>query len=174
MNSVHLTAPVLETDRLILRAPQMSDFDGFWSFMQTKRSEFVRPPEIDRALAWRAFAHVAGMWVLRGYGTFIIEERETGVPIGMTGPWHPIHWPEREIGWALWTEPVEGEGIAFEAASATLNYVFSELRWDTATSYIHPDNSRSIALAERLKAVVDKTAEPPDEEPTLVYRHTRS
>jgi len=100
MDSVHLTAPVLETDRLILRAPQMSDFDKFLSFMLTERSKFVRPPEIDKTLAWRAFAHVTGMWVLRGYGTFIIEERDSGEPIGMTGPWHPIYWPEREIGCA--------------------------------------------------------------------------
>ena len=174
MESVHLTAPVLETDRLILRAPQMSDFDGFWSFMQTGRSKYVRPPEIDKTLAWRAFAHVTGMWVLRGYGTFIIEERSSGEPVGMTGPWHPIYWPEREIGWAVWRESAEGEGIAFEAAGATLDYVFSHLKWDTATSYIHPDNTRSIALAERLNAVVDKAATPPDNEPTRVYRDNGS
>ena len=172
MDSVHLAAPVLETDRLILRAPQMSDFDGFLSFMQTDRSKFVRPPEIDKVLAWRAFAHVTGMWVLRGYGTFIIEERSSGEPIGMTGPWHPIYWPEREIGWAIWKEKAEGEGIAFEAASASLSHAFTHLKWDTAVSYINPDNTRSIALAERLNAVVDKNAELPDDGPTIVYRHS--
>ena len=136
MNSVHLTSPVLETDRLILRAPCMADFDHFLLFMGTERSKFVRPPEIDKELAWRAFAHVTGMWVLRGYGTFIIEERESGNPVGMTGPWHPIHWPEREIGWALWTESTEGESIAFEAAGATLNYVFKHLNWDLSLIHI--------------------------------------
>ena len=138
MSNVQLKAPVLETDRLILRAPQMSDFDGFWSFMQTGRSKYVRPPEIDKTLAWRAFAHVTGMWVLRGYGTFIIEERSSGEPVGMTGPWHPIYWPEREIGWAVWRESAEGEGIAFEAAGATLDYVFSHLKWDTCLLYTSP------------------------------------
>ena len=173
MNSVSLTSPVLETDRLILRAPEMADFEKFLAFMETDRSKFVRPPEIDKVLAWRAFAHVAGMWVLRGYGTFIIEERDSGNAIGMTGPWHPVYWPEREIGWAVWTEAAEGSGFAFEAATAALDYVFTHLKWDTAVSYIHPDNTRSLALAERLNAVPDKNAEPPDEEPTIVYRHTR-
>jgi len=174
MSNVQLKAPVLETDRLILRAPQMTDFDPFLSFMQQDRSKFVRGVEIDNVLGWRAFAHVTGMWVLRGYGTFIIEERASGKPLGMAGPWHPIYWPEREIGWSLWAEADEGKGIAFEAASATLNYAFSELKWDTAVSYIHPDNSRSRELAERLNAVVDKNAELPDEEPAIVYRHARS
>ncbi|BBU58844.1 hypothetical protein KU6B_51090 [Mameliella alba] len=47
--------------------------------------------------------------------------------------------------------------------------------WSTLVSYIHPDNTRSRALAERLGAVHDPNAQLPEGETaqeTLVYRHS--
>ena len=64
--------PVLETPRLILRELQVADFEPLMEFMTDARSRFVRPGEVDRLAAWRAFGHVVGHWVLRGFGMWAI------------------------------------------------------------------------------------------------------
>ena len=112
-------------------------------------------------------------WVARGYGSFVITLKGSDTAVGLTGPWHPIEWPEREIGWTLWTDEAEGRGIAFEAASAARDHAFRDLGWDTAVSYIDVGNARSIALAERLGARLDPDAAFPGDPPCLVYRHRR-
>ncbi len=163
--------PVLETERLILRAPQGSDFDGWTAFATSERSRFIGGPH-DRAVAWRAWGHVIGHWAMRGYGMFVLADRTApDAPLGMAGPWYPEGWPEREVGWTLWTDGAEGKGLAREAAKAALCYVFDTLGWDTAVSYIRPENARSIALAERLGARRDRGASCPDGKSCLVYRH---
>lgn len=171
---IHLAnTPVLTTDRLILRAPGPQDWPQALAFFQAPRSAFVRNRQpLDEGKAWRAFCHIVGSWVARGYGSFVITAKGDDTALGLTGPWHPIDWPEREIGWTLWSDAVEGKGIAFEAAQAAIAHAFGPLGWETAVSYIDPDNARSIALAERLGAVRDDAAPHPDpDEPCLVYRH---
>lgn len=164
------STPVLETERLVLRAPVATDWPHWRAFMASDRSSFIRPDDLDEAKAWRAMGHLVGMWVLRGYGLFIIEAKGDPTPLGMCGPWHPIDWPEPELAWSLWSPAAEGRGIMFEAATAAHLHVFETLGWPTAVSYIDPGNARSIALAERLGAVRDDAAarlDPAD----LVYRH---
>jgi RimJ/RimL family protein N-acetyltransferase len=89
----------------------------------------------------------------------------------MAGPWYPASWPEKEIGWSLWSAEAEGKGIAFEAAQAARGFAYDVLEWDTAVSYIASDNARSIALAERLGARRDDAAAHPGNTPCHVYRH---
>lgn len=170
----------IETERLILRAPQLSDFDTIAAFLADDRSKTIGAGNMDRTEAWKVFSRIAGMWFLRGYGLFIVEEKATGKPVAGIGPWFPITWPERELGWSVWTAEAEGKGIAFEAASVARDYAFEVLGWDTAVSYIDASNTRSAALAKRLGAVIDPDAAYPgfgtqgdeDEEPCLVFRHT--
>ena len=170
----------IETERLILRAPQLSDFETIEAFLADKRSETLGAGNLDRTEAWKVFSRIAGMWFLRGYGIFVVEDKATGKPLGSIGPWYPITWPEKEIGWSIWSAEAEGKGIAFEAAQAARDYAFNTLGWETAVSYIDASNTRSRALAERLGAVLDPDADYPgkcteadDEEPCLVYRHSK-
>jgi RimJ/RimL family protein N-acetyltransferase len=161
--------PVIETARLILRAPSPADWPHWRSFAASERARFVGGP-LDEGRAWRAFGHVAGMWALLGFGSFIFEPRGGGEPLGMAGPWRPADWPEAEIGWTIWSEFAEGRGYAFEAAAAARDFAFTTLGWSTAVSYIDPENVRSIRLAERLGARADPDATPVSPE-CLVYRH---
>lgn len=163
--------PTLHTARLTLRAPQASDWDAFGLFMHSDRSRFIRSVAIDDGKIWRAFGHVIGMWVLRGYGSFVYTLKDSDTALGLAGPWHPIDWPEPEIGWTVWDLASEGKGIVYEAAHAARAYAYDTLGWKTAVSYIDPDNARSIALANRLGAVRDKAAAYPGDDLCLVYRH---
>mgnify|MGYP002633195324 CR=1 FL=1 len=165
--------PTLTTERLTLRAPIAADWPAFRAFAMSDRALYSFGI-VDEAKSWRAFCHVAGMWVMRGHGLFILCLKGTDHPLGACGPWHPADWPEREIGWSLWSAEAEGRGYALEAAAAARAHAFGTLGWDTAVSYIHPDNARSIALARRLGATEDPAATTPHpDEPTLVFRHQR-
>ena len=163
--------PVLETARLILRAPQAGDVAPGMAFLQSDRARFVGGP-VPADKAWRAMGHVIGHWVMRGWGLFIVTRKDTGAPVGTAGPWRPEGWPEAEIGWTVWRDADEGRGYAAEAARAAIGHAFGALGWETAVSYIDPDNARSIALADRLGAVHDPAAAAP-EPGTLVFRHPR-
>lgn len=174
MTTVLPHIPTLETERLVLRGPRMGDVPHWCAFMASERAAFVGGPGLEEGKAWRAFAHVAGMWMLRGYGTFVFALKDSpDQPLGMTGPWHPIDWPEAELGWTVWSEEAEGKGYAYEAACEGRRYAYQDLGWKTAASYIDPANARSIALAERMGCVLDADAGQPDfdGEQVLVYRH---
>lgn len=163
--------PVLETERLVLRAPAARDWEYFNAFLASDRGRFVRSGDYSEEQSWRAFGHVIGHWVLRGFGTFIFTLKDNDRALGMCGPWRPVGWPENELGWAVWAPEAEGHGFAHEAALAARDHAFDVLGWDTAVSYIAPDNARSIALAKRLGAAPDAEAAFPGAGPCLVYRH---
>ena len=147
-----IDTPVLRTERLILRAPRAADEPAWTAFVQDERSRFIGGP-LTAGRGWRTFASLIGHWLMRGTGCFVLQLKDDPAPLGQVGPWFPGDWPEREVGWTLWTPEAEGKGYATEAARAVLAHVFRDLGWPTAVSYIDPDNSRSIAVAERLGAV---------------------
>lgn len=166
--------PVLETERLILRAPQAGDWPHWRDMIMSDRSKFIRDGDPTPGKAWRSFGHVIGHWVLRGWGLFVFTLKTDNTALGMTGPWYPEGWAEKELGWSVWSAETEGKGFVTEAATAARAHAFGVLGWDTAVSYIHQDNARSIAVAERLGATLDKNAAVPSGEEwdgTLVYRH---
>lgn len=164
--------PVLETERLMLRAPAACDWPAFDAFLSSPRADFIRSAGYDPQQTWRAFGHVIGHWVLRGFGNFVFTLKGSERALGMTGPWFPAGWPEQEIGWTVWDADSEGKGLCFEAAQAARTYAYRTLGWTTAVSYVAPENRRSAALAERLGARIDpEAAHPAGDKPCLVYRH---
>ena len=165
--------PVLQTERLTLRAPQASDFEAFAPFCMSDRARFVGGgADKDIGHAWRVLAILSGHWHLCGFGTFVLTDRTTGQPMGSAGPWFPGDWPEEELGWTLWTAEAEGRGYAGEAVMELRRHAFGDLGWSTAVSYIDPRNDRSRALARRLGCVRDDTAPRPERDPALeVWRH---
>lgn len=146
--------PELRTERLILRAPRTADFDVFADYAGSERSRYTGGPQT-RELAWRAFCHITGHWVHRGFGPFVVEAG--GEALGTVGPFHPVGWPEPEIAWTMWRPAAEGRGYAHEAAQAARRFAYDSLGWTTAISMIDPDNTRSQALARRLGCVPDGT-----------------
>lgn len=173
MTRLVLDIASIRTERLILRAPGGADWPHWRDFHLSGRAQYIGGgPKTKASESWRAFGHVIGHWVMRGWGSFVFALKGDDRPLGMTGPWFPEGWPEREIGWTVWSPDAEGHGYAFEAAEAARTHAFETLGWDTAVSYIDPDNARSIALAERLGTRRDDAAPTPEfDGPCLVYRH---
>jgi RimJ/RimL family protein N-acetyltransferase len=162
--------PVLTTGRLTLRAPRAEDFEAIAAFLASDRARYVGGPR-SRFEAWRALAATLGHWELRGYGMWGVEVTATGAYVGQIGLYNPEGWIAREIGWWIAAPEHEGKGFAFEAAVAARRYAFRIAGWREAFSVIHPENHRSIRLAERLGAVLDREDTVHEGEPVLVYRH---
>jgi RimJ/RimL family protein N-acetyltransferase len=142
--------PILETDRLVLRAPVQADFDAGWAeFHQDEASMRYLGGPMPRSVAWRMLAQTVGMWSLRGFGQFSAIEKATGRWVGRVGPWEPEGWPEREVGWLL-HRSAWGKGYATEAARACLGFVFGDLGWPRVGHMIHVDNQGSKAVAARV------------------------
>ncbi|MBF9035387.1 GNAT family N-acetyltransferase [Rhodobacterales bacterium HKCCE2091] len=149
--------PTLTTERLTMRAPRLSDFDTYAEFRASDRASFVGGPNTRRE-AWQQICAIAGQWALRGYGRWLVADRETDAPLGVVGIHHPEEWPEAEIGWSMFAAG-EGRGLAQEAALASRRYAYETLGRTTIISLIDPANTRSVALGRRMGCRPDGTFE---------------
>ncbi|RVT85812.1 N-acetyltransferase [Rhodobacteraceae bacterium CCMM004] len=160
--------PTFETARLRLRAPRWDDFDTYVAFLASPRSEGVGGP-YTRDEAFPRFCTLIGHWHMRGYGRWLVADRETDAPLGIVGPMFPEGWPEPEIAWSVF-DGAEGRGIAHEAALFARAYAYDVLGWATVISCTAPGNTRSEALARRMGAVHDGVCQHPHG-PLTVWRH---
>lgn len=140
------------TPRLILRPPSAADMDAWAAFHADGETMRFLGGTQARSEAWRALCAMAGAWTIRGFAMFSMIRRDTGAWVGRTGPWRPDDWPGNEIGWGVARE-YAGQGYAYEAAAASLDYAFDVLGWDNVIHCIAPDNIPSQKLAQRLGSV---------------------
>ncbi len=158
--TIDFRIPEIETDRLRLRLPKLSDMNAHVAFRASERSKGVGGP-FTAAQSYKHIEGIVGQWHLRGYGRWMIADKLTDEPYGIAGVYHTQDWPEPEIGWAVY-ENAEGKGIAREAAEASRDYVYKTLGWTRIASLIMPDNHRSIRLAERMGCVNEKPYHHPE------------
>ena len=163
----HRDIPVIETRRLSLKGPKPEDYPDFKATFSSYRSRFMGGP-LNAYEAWMLYAAEIGHWEIRGFGMWMIHDRESGDTLGMAGGWQPAKWPEREIAWIIWPDRA-GKGYALEATDAVRAHLYAH-GWPGAVSYIDPKNLDSIRLAERLGCVKDPDAATIDGS-DAVYRH---
>jgi len=147
-----MAAPVLETDRLILRPHRPSDLDecaAMWSDPAVTR--YISSRTFSREEAWARLLRYAGHWQWLNYGFWAIEVKGAGLFAGELGfadfqrevvP--RIEFPE--AGWVL-ASPYHGRGYGTEAVGAVLRW--ADARWSSTTCLIHPDNLPSLQLAAK-------------------------
>lgn len=160
--------PTIYTDRLTLRPYQRSDFDAYAAFMASDRAVHMDGP-LDRDKSWTWFTNDVATWALYGFGTLAIEME--GQLAGGVGLVHPPHFPEPECGWFVF-DGFTQRGVAVEAGRAIIGHTFATTQLQTFVSYISTQNTPSIRVAETLGAVLDPTAETPEDIGCLAYRHT--
>lgn len=163
-----LNIPQLETTRLILRGPLEADFQAMIAFGASDRGKFIggRMSQWD---VWRSLLAGLGHWALRGYGFWSVDRKDTGQMIGRVGMHLHDSWPEPELGWVIF-DGHEGQGYAHEAALAARSYAARHFGLGPVISLIDPENTRSVALAKRLGAAVERRITFFDH-PCDVYRH---
>jgi RimJ/RimL family protein N-acetyltransferase len=163
--------PTIETERLILRENRAEDFESFAAFYASDRAR-LRGGPLDRAQAFRQFTAEIGHWTVRGHGFWAVEEKATGGYCGQVGCWNPEGWPAPEVGWLMMAGS-EGKGFAYEAAIRARDYAYDVLGWTEVASGISDGNDRSIRLAERMGARLDRRIARPGLPDQLVYIHPK-
>ena len=168
-------APTLETPRLILRGWRPEDVAPYAAMMaDAATARFItrrgRPHSPDQS--WAEVAWLIGHWQLLGHGLFVVEERATGAFVGRVGTLEPPGYPGLEVAWAL-APAARGMGYAGEAARAATGWAFERFAVDRIISLIHPLNTASQRVAERLGE--RRTAErfAPFEQPCEIWEMRR-
>ncbi len=150
------TAPTLETERTILRAHALDDFDAYarmWADPTVCR--FIGGKARTREESWMRFLRHAGLWSLIGYGYWAIEDKASGHFIGEAG----FHDMKRDIkpslegipeaGWVLAPE-AHGKGIASEVVGRALAWADTTVGKDRTVCIIDPENESSIKVASKV------------------------
>lgn len=103
-----------------------------------------------RGASEERLARMRADWAERGFGRWAVEERGSGRFVGHAGLGVHSLWPaDPELGYGVDPE-LWGRGYATEAAGAALADGLGRLGFGRVVSIIHPENARSIRVAERL------------------------
>jgi RimJ/RimL family protein N-acetyltransferase len=151
-----VTAPVLRTERLVLRGWRESDRAPFAELNADPEVMEHFPSPLTRAASDAFVDRIEQHFAERGYGLWAVEA-ESGF-VGFTGlavPRFHADWmddreqPVLEVGWRL-RRSAWGSGYATEAGRAALGFAFGELGRDEVVSFTVIGNARSRAVMERL------------------------
>ena len=148
-------APVLETDRLILRGhgrSDLADCAAMWG--DPAVVQFIGDAQpLDGEAVWSRLLRYAGHWALMGYGYWCVRERTTGRFVGDVGfvnlhrTTEPPLGDAPEIGWVV-AVSAQGRGLAAEAVAAALAWADTRLAAPETVCIIDPEHVRSIRIAE--------------------------
>jgi RimJ/RimL family protein N-acetyltransferase len=155
--AVAATVPVVETARLRLRAPVITDYPAYQAVFLSDRAQYLGGSFTEEE-AFADFCQGIAGWMLRGAGMWTLTLTTDDAPLGWIYLWQEMGDPEPEIGWVL-TAEAEGKGYASEAARAVLPHAVALFGAGGFVSYIDAENAASAKLAERLGAVRDPAAE---------------
>jgi RimJ/RimL family protein N-acetyltransferase len=149
------TIPVLETERLRLRAHTLADFPAYcalWADPDVMRYIGGKPNTAEES--WGRLLRNAGHWTLLGFGSWLIEEKSTGDFLGEVGLFNykrditpPL--PDiPEIGWIL-TPAKHGQGYATEAVLALIEWGRAHFTSTELACIIDPGNAPSLRVASK-------------------------
>nr|WP_315484534.1 GNAT family N-acetyltransferase [uncultured Undibacterium sp.] len=155
---------ILETVRLSLRQMSVDDAEFMLallndpSWLRFIGDRGVRTPGDARTYILQgAMANYARL----GYGFYLVELKEAGTAIGMCGLSKRDYLDHADIGFAF-LPAYCGQGYAFEAAAATLQYAQRQLHLPRILATTRLDNLSSSKLLEKLGMRLDKIIMHPD------------
>lgn len=163
---------ILETERLKLRAFTLDDTAFIIELLNSRGwLRFIGDRNvrtIEQAAAYLENGPLKS-YAQHGFGLSLVEKKDDGRPIGMCGIIWRSNLEHPDIGFAFLPE-FEGQGYAFEMASATLSYATHTLHLPKIAAITLPANSRSIRLLEKIGLrFVRAFSFPDDKEELLLY-----
>jgi RimJ/RimL family protein N-acetyltransferase len=119
-------------------------------------AKYVGGAPLTAAQSEEMSARLEAHWYAYGYGLWALHVKESGAMVGFVGLSHPLWWPETlervEVGWRLARE-AWGFGYATEGAKAAVRAGCEVLGLEELVSFVHPENTRSLAVTARLGMV---------------------
>lgn len=169
LNSPVNPETLLTTDRLLLRtwtladAPFILDLlntDGWLRFIGDRNIRTLEDAEnYLKTVLIKGFE-------TNGFGFWCMQDRESGLPVGMAGFVQREWLPGIDLGFALHPD-YTGKGYAFEACEALMKKVNGRQGFETIFAITNRDNERSMLLLKRLGFRFLETILPPNEPETL-------
>lgn len=150
-----MSAPVIETERLILRPHTKADLDdcaALWSEPDVIR--FIGGRAFTREESWARLLRYVGHWREMGFGFWAISEKSSGRFVGELGladfmrAFEPGFGDTPEMGWVL-SPSVHGKGYASEAIAAVLAWADASLPGSRTVCMINPENAPSLRAADK-------------------------
>lgn len=154
-----IEAPILQTERLILRGYQREDFEAIYTIgADAEITRLMGGPILSRSTAWEKFLRGPAMWLMLGYGMWIVERASDGAVLGQIGfadfmrEMDPPLADAPEMAWVLGGGGAEtslGQGYGSEALAAVLSWGDAHLGAAKYQCIIAPENTPSLRLAVR-------------------------
>lgn len=147
--------PIIETERLRLRAPVMADFEAYATMWADERvTAYIGGKTRTRNESWTRFIGMHGLWALCGYGYWLFTDRQTDTLVGVGGLANfergidlLIGYPE--AGWAIAPDHW-GKGLVSEAMTAVMAWNDSALGGGEVRCIIEPGHGASEHVAAKL------------------------
>jgi len=140
----------LETDRLVLRKPVLSDAPGLLNILGDREAmQYTR-----RLVGLRACRrYIAGHECQRrkvGYGPWIVLKKARGVMIGFGG----LYDDPFDVGWGIevgytFAEAAWGNGYATELVKFSVQFAYERLGFAEVKAFAHPDNAASHRVLKK-------------------------
>ena len=152
--------PRIVTERLVLRALHLSDFDAYAEHMADPVAMKHMTAAFDRRTAWRMFATLTGAWNLTGAGWWALQLRDTGEVVGFVGAFFRETQlgkggeADLEIGWSV-LQKFWRKGYAKEGARAALEYAFAHHTFRRVIAHVDPPNIASIGVCRAIGMTFD-------------------
>lgn len=161
---------ILETDRLILREFNTADA-AFILILLNNPSwlQFIGDRDVK---SLKDAIHYLKNGPLKsyhenGFGLFMVEIKDSRIPIGMCGLIKRETLDDVDIGFALLPE-YTGTGYAFEIASATMEHAKQSLGLEKVVAITTPENLHSISLLQKLGLKFEKMVRLSENEDALM------
>lgn len=152
LTAAFATFPVLETERLLLRAVTPADAPEMFRLLSDRRVTryFGQPPMTALDQATERVRRMQSSFQERTGVRWVITSRTDGRFMGACGFWRllPAHF-RAEIGYELAPE-WWGHGVMPEAVAAILTFGFTRMGLHSVEAQIHPDNTGSRRVLEKL------------------------
>lgn len=144
---------IAQTKRCIIREMTVTDVPAMCRLYEGDgMTDYMEPlcevaEEIEKAKAY-----IQNMYGFYGYGMWLVFDKESGKLIGRAGLNLSVYKEETilELGYAIdvnW----QGCGLATEVCEAVISYTIKEeLGFEKLYCFIHPNNTASIRVAEKL------------------------
>ena len=163
---------VLETERLRLREATLEDAEFLLALLNEPAwIEHIGDRNVHTLEAARTYLAERFITIYRrkGFGFWIVERKEDGVVMGVSGLAQRDFLEDVDVGYAL-LSPYWGRGYALEATRAVLAWARQRLGCERILAIVSPGNARSIQLLEKLGLRYQRTiAHPPGDEQVAVY-----
>ena len=142
--------PSLTTTRLIMRPLTSDDAESLHQIMAEPEvlHFFPNPAAPSLEQVSKMIAGQERHWHEHHYGWWGVTLRQTGRLIGWCGLQFLPETEETEVAYLL-AKSCWGQGLATEAARATLDFGFETLQLSRIIAIVHPDNLGSQRVAEK-------------------------